>query len=294
MTTRLAVLALMILPLAACDGANLGLGKDPEAAAPTGPRPPAVSPLDQPIETGSVASKAVSTAERTTYETAAFSARGNEPFWAVDVAGNTAIYKTPQNQRGTPIRVSRLTFSKGVEFIGVHAGRPFVVNIRGGNCRDTMSGDRFPMTASLTVSGKTTTGCAGPATAEVAQAVSSTRAPAPAEPRARTRAAAPKPAAPAAKPAATQAKPADSTETPATTTPAPEATTPAPAATFPAPVATETPAPSTTTPASPSPAGSTPSGTAPAPSVVPAPTLVLPSTPPVAGAPTSEPAKTED
>ncbi len=39
----------------------------------------------------------MSTAEATTYNTAAFSARGNEPFWAVDAAGGTAIYKTPDN-----------------------------------------------------------------------------------------------------------------------------------------------------------------------------------------------------
>ena len=182
MTPRLAFIALMTLPLAACDGANLpGLGgAQPQVQGHQGP--PGVSPLEQPIETGAEV-RPVSTAEAATYNTAAFSARGNEPFWAVDVAGSTAIYKTPDNQRGRPIRVNRLNFAQGVEYVGVHAGRPFVLNIRATECQDSMSGQDFPFTARLTVSGSSNTGCAGPATAEVAQAVAATRAPAPAAPR---------------------------------------------------------------------------------------------------------------
>ncbi|RJL07048.1 COG3650 family protein, partial [Paracoccus siganidrum] len=185
LSPRLALLALLTLPLAACEGTGLpgfGAQDDPQAEGHRGP--PSVSPLEAPIETGAAEARAVATAEAQTHNTAAFSARGNEPFWAVDVAGNTAIYKTPSNQRGQAIRVNRLTFAEGVEYIGVLGGRPFTVNIRAAECRDSMSGDRFPMTATLTVSGRSERGCAGPATAEVAQAVAATRAPAPAAPRA--------------------------------------------------------------------------------------------------------------
>ncbi|MGN7867951.1 COG3650 family protein [Paracoccus sp. 22332] len=227
MTPRLALIALMTLPLAACEGVTLpGL---PTAAAPQveGHKgPPGVSPLEQPIETGTEA-RPVSTAEAATYNTAAFSARGNEPFWAVDVAGSTAIYKTPDNQKGRAIRVNRLNFAQGVEYVGVHAGRPFVLNIRASECQDSMSGQDFPFTARLTVSGKTNAGCAGPAAPEVATAVAAIKAPAPAAPRATPVATRPAATRPAPTPAPAETAPA----APAATTPTPTATTPAPAAT---------------------------------------------------------------
>ena len=116
LSPRLALLALLTLPLAACEGTGLpgfGAQDDPQAEGHRGP--PSVSPLEAPIETGAAEARAVATAEAQTHNTAAFSARGNEPFWAVDVAGNTAIYKTPSNQRGQTIRVNRLTFAEGVE-----------------------------------------------------------------------------------------------------------------------------------------------------------------------------------
>lgn len=231
MTPRLALIALMTLPLAACDGASLpGLGSaEPQVQGHKGP--PGVSPLEQPIETGAEV-RPVSTAEAATYNTAAFSARGNEPFWAVDVAGSTAIYKTPDNQKGRPIRVNRLAFAQGVEYVGVHAGRPFVLNVRAAGCQDSVSGQDLPFTARLTVSGRSETGCAGPATAEVAQAVAATRAPAPAAPRQATTARRPAAARPAPTPAAAE-------ETPSTPAAAEQQTPPAPAT---PPAASDTPA----------------------------------------------------
>lgn len=263
MSSRLALVALMILPLAACEGTGFNLNPDAQAEAPATPRAPAVSPLEQPIETGG-GSRPVSTAERVTYNTQAFTARGNEPFWSVDVAGSTAIYKTPENQRGQAIRVERLTFAKGVEYIGVRGGLPFALNIRGTECRDSMSGERFPMTAVLTTGGKREEGCAGPASAEVAQAVAATRAPAPAQPKAATpkRRSAPKPAArPAAAPAAASTAVASTAAATAST-------------------ATESPAESSTpaaTPATQDSTTATPATTKPS---VQAPTMVLPATPP--------------
>ncbi|MTD98833.1 hypothetical protein GIY56_00860 [Paracoccus sp. YIM 132242] len=261
MTPRLALIALMTLPLAACEGMNLPqLGNaEPQVQGHKGP--PGVSPLEQPIETGAEI-RPVSTAEPATYNTAAFSARGNEPFWAVDVAGGTAIYKTPDNQKGRPIRVNRLAFAQGVEYVGVHAGRPFVLNVRAAPCQDSMADQDFPFTARLTVSGRTETGCASAATPEVAQAVAAIKAPAPAAPRQATTTRRPAAARPVPTPAAAEETPA-----PAASTPAPEAenqTPPAtpPAATPPAPASEGTadlpPAP-TTAPAAETPA----TGTAP-------------------------------
>ncbi|MBU3030200.1 COG3650 family protein [Paracoccus marinaquae] len=248
MSPRLALIALLTLPLAACEGTGLpGLGGQDEVQAEGHKGPPGVSPLEQPIETGTAEPRAVATAEAATYNTAAFSARGNEPFWAVDASGGTAIYKTPENQSGRAIRVKRIAFAEGVEYVGMLGGRPFALTVRGAACQDSMSGEKFPMTATLKVSGRTDPGCAGPASAEVAAAVAAVKAPAPAAPRA----AAPKPASP--RPAAPK-----------------PAVTPA-AAPAPAPAPTEAPAAaSQTEPA-------TPAGDS---TTVPAPALQLPSTPP--------------
>lgn len=247
MTPRFVLAALMILPLAACEGIGLpGMKAAADAAPPRGHQgPPGVSPLDRPIETGTGGTP-VATAEAGTLNTAAFSARGNEPFWSVDAAGGTAIYTTPENGKGQPIRVNRLNFAQGVEYVGMRGGRPFVLNIRSAECRDSMSGDRFPFTARLTVGGKSLTGCAAPAAPEVAQAVAATRAPAPAAPRQ----AAPRPAAarpapepapkaapePEARPAA--AKPTAPTSAPAAATPPNPTPTPTQS-----PAATSAPAP---------------------------------------------------
>ncbi|WP_347138555.1 hypothetical protein [Paracoccus sp. SSK6] len=295
MTPRLALIALMTLPLAACEGVNLPTigSAEPEVQGHKGP--PGVSPLEQPIETGTEA-KPVSTAEAATYNTAAFSARGNEPFWAVDVAGSTAIYKTPDNQKGRPIRVNRLAFAQGVEYVGVHGGRPFVLNVRAAKCEDSMSGQDFPFTARLTVSGKSETGCAGPATAEVAQAVAATKAPAPAAPR-QAKAAAKRPAAarPAATPAAAEEKPAPAATTPAASTPAPKAEDQQPTASTPPASMPTASTPAATPPASASaPAAPASEGTAdlPPPPAADSPAATTAPKPPVMPATPAAPAST--
>ncbi|MGR3419713.1 MAG: COG3650 family protein, partial [Paracoccus sp. (in: a-proteobacteria)] len=135
-----------------------------------GPRPPAVSPLEQPIETGAMAPRPIPTVEPLTYRTTAFAASGNEPFWSVQINGNTATYRTPENGDGRGIQVNRLTFDEGVEYIGVLDGRPFALNLRAARCRDSMSGKRMPLTARLTVTGDQYTGCAAPAQAAPATA----------------------------------------------------------------------------------------------------------------------------
>ncbi|WP_176562715.1 hypothetical protein [Paracoccus liaowanqingii] len=190
MFPRLASLALLILPLAACDTQALsdlrrGIGLDQAAAepeVPAGPRPPAVSPLEQPIETAEAPPRPVSMAEPLTYRNTAFLAGGNEPAWTVEIAGNTATYRTPDSPSGRQIPVNRLVFNQGVEYIGVLNGRPFVVNLRAERCRDSMSGARLPLTARLTVAGEAQPGCgtpgAAPAPVEAAPVATAPVAPA--------------------------------------------------------------------------------------------------------------------
>ncbi|WP_410217824.1 hypothetical protein [Paracoccus sp. (in: a-proteobacteria)] len=187
---RLALLALLTLPLAACDSEavtdlrrNIGIDRaEAEPEVPAGPRPPAVSPLEQPIETGAAAARPIPTVEPLTYNSTAFVAGGNEPAWSVEISGNTATYRTAEDQTGRQIQVNRLLFDKGVEYIGVLEGRPFVVNMRAERCRDSGIRKRQPLTARLTVTGQTIAGCASPAqaTPQPAPATAAAEAPAPA------------------------------------------------------------------------------------------------------------------
>lgn len=279
MSSRFALIALMSVTLAACDGTGLpGMSKDAPAEEQGHKGPPGVSPLESPIETGTEGT-AVSTAEARTLNTNAFTARGNEPFWSVDASGRTAIYKTPSNQKGRAVRVERLTFAEGVEYIGVLNGSPFVLTVRGRDCTDDMSGQKFPMSAELKVGGRRNKGCAGPASPEVAQAVAAIKAPPPAAPKPAA-VAKPKPIKPrpAPTPAAEKPKPATGTTTPANTAPAND---PKPASADAAPKV-ELPEIRTVTPDTPAPAApkATPAE-APKPEAgLPAPALKLPATPP--------------
>ncbi|AUH65865.1 COG3650 family protein [Paracoccus zhejiangensis] len=172
MKLRLAALAVLPLALAACDDQAMtdlqsSLGMKPEVAeqpaTPSGP--PAVSPLEQAIEVEGGEHVASATANSETLNTVAFVARGNEPFWTVEASGERAVYKTPENQKGRTVTVRRLTFAQGVEFVGTLDGSAFALTVRGTDCVDDMSGEKFPMSATLKIGGRTNNGCAAPAAA---------------------------------------------------------------------------------------------------------------------------------
>ncbi|TRW97618.1 hypothetical protein FNJ84_08955 [Paracoccus sp. M683] len=172
MKLRLAALAALPLALAACDEAAMsdlrnGLGMTPPAEEqPEGPKgPPAVSPLDQAIEIAGADQVLSATANSETLNTVAFVARGNEPFWTVEASGDRALYKTPENQAGRAVTVRRITFAQGVEFVGTLNGSPFALTVRGTDCVDDMSGEKFPMTATLKIGSRMNNGCAAPAAA---------------------------------------------------------------------------------------------------------------------------------
>lgn len=277
----------MTVALAACG--NLPFQQEERAAeTPAHSGPPGVSPLEQPIETGAE-QKPLATAEASTVGTAIFRAAGAG--WVATAADKTAVYERP-GAKSLGVTVRRMTYAKGVEFIGNMNGQVFALNIRAQACE--ADGQKSPFTASLRVGSQRLNGCAAPTdTLPKAQAKASSAGPKPkAAPKpAAVKPAEPKPAAtetPAVTPAATTpATPA--TETPATTTPAPATTPEAPAATTaPAtPPATTTPAPAVTAPASTTP--DTPAAPATTPATTPAPILPVPST--TTG--TTEPAKTE-
>ncbi|MDS9466045.1 hypothetical protein RGQ15_00445 [Paracoccus sp. MBLB3053] len=239
---------------------------EPEATGHSGP--PGVSPLEQPIETGAE-SVAVATAEASTMNTAMFRAAGSG--WTVTASDSRAVYER-SGAKSTAVSVRRVTYARGVEFIGTMNGSVFSLNVQAAECK---TGDgSTPFTAKLRVGSQRLTGCAAPTTTmPKAQVTASSAAPKPkSTPKPAAVAPAAKPAETAA-PASTEATPAPAVEpaTTSTTTTAPPAASvsPAPAETTPAPVVSETPE---------TPAAAAPSTT----SGVPAPEMVLPPTPPAA------------
>ncbi len=180
-------LALLLLPfaLAACDeqamnDLRMPWDKPLEATPPVEAvdpmqiplQAPAVSPREVPVEVEGER-KLAPNAESETLNTTSFTARGNEPFWRIDIAGNTAKYQTPENQSGRNIAVRRIVYANGVEYIGTLNGQPFSVNINGRDCVDTMSGETFPMSASLRIGSRRNNGCAAPGDVAAASAAAS-------------------------------------------------------------------------------------------------------------------------
>ena len=251
---RLILVPLLPLTLAACEGAGLNLpgfgNRTPEAAAPVQEGPPAVSPLEQPIETG--AGRPVGTANAETVNVVAFAA--DAPGWSAVVDGKAAALAR-DGARTIRIPVRRIDFGSGVEFAGSIGNQAFSMTVRADDCADGS-----PMSASARVGGKSLApGCARPATAEqVAQIAKAAPAPAPkSAPKPKpVPAAAPKAAAPAT-PMPTPPSVTTTTPTPTTpTTPTTTQTTPTTTTTPDAPAST-TPAPSTTPTTTPTPTSPT-------------------------------------
>lgn len=262
MRLSLVLLAVAPLALAACTDPFAGLGKKPEPAPavaveapkPEPIRPPAVSPLDQPIEVAVLENAA--TVDAAVNAVSMFKAVGNEPFWSVHVGEGRAVYSTP-DLSARSVKVRRIAFAKGVEYIGVMNDKAFALRITSGACSDGMSDKAHEFTARLTANGRSNDGCADATTEVPPKAPAAKGASKPAAPKTSAK---PKPAKPA--PTAPTTPPP---VTPTPVTPAPVTPTPV----TPAPVTPTTPAPVTPVPATPP--------VPPAPIVIPPSPLVLPT-----------------
>ncbi len=92
--------------------------------------------------------------------TVGFHARGNEPFWSVEVAGDKLLYNTPDTQPGVELAATRTDTATDVEFRGVHDGKEFVLIITPGHCEDSMSDQDYDYTATFSDGERQLTGCA--------------------------------------------------------------------------------------------------------------------------------------
>ena len=78
-----------------------------------------------------------------------FRALGTEPFWNVNVEGDTLTFTTPEDQDGTVMQGARREVDSGVEIAGSHDGKTFVLALSPGACSDGMSDNRYQWVASF-------------------------------------------------------------------------------------------------------------------------------------------------
>lgn len=96
---------------------------------------------------------------------AEFRARGNEPFWLVDIDGDIATFRSPEELDGVRYdEGSWQATARGWRFEalrhGVDGVAYLILEVEENRCRDSMSGAWFPYAASLRMGGEPATGCA--------------------------------------------------------------------------------------------------------------------------------------
>lgn len=138
---KLAIASLSLL-LVACN--------PPQASSEPSPSPEVAAPADTP------ATPAVETpmAKRAPgQENAAplqiFRAFGTEPFWNVNVEGDTLTYTTPEDQAGVAMQGARRALADGVELTGSHDGKAFVLTVTAGDCNDGMSDNQYTLVSTF-------------------------------------------------------------------------------------------------------------------------------------------------
>lgn len=102
--------------------------------------------------------------QSTILETRSYSARGNEPFWRLDLSDRGVRFATPERQVSSEEPAVRASASAAPSWRGFSvqiAGENLVVDIEPLICRDSMSGQFYPETVSVTFDGASLSGCGG-------------------------------------------------------------------------------------------------------------------------------------
>ncbi|HWJ71140.1 MAG TPA: hypothetical protein VNS79_13950 [Sphingobium sp.] len=85
---------------------------------------------------------------------------GTEPFWGGEVTGEQLIYKTPDDQDGQTVTVSRFAGRAGLSYSGTLEGAAFTMAITTGKCSDGMSDRIYPYVVTLQLADAMRSGCA--------------------------------------------------------------------------------------------------------------------------------------
>lgn len=95
-----------------------------------------------------------------------FQALGTEPFWSIEVNGDTLFYSSPEQQTPVAIAAHLTAMGKhgdgGLRYVGAMEGRTVALTIRRGQCSDGMSDRVYPFNAEFEWGDRTLQGCARP------------------------------------------------------------------------------------------------------------------------------------
>ncbi len=87
-------------------------------------------------------------------------AQGNEPFWSVEIRGNTAVWTTPENLDGSEFEiVSRKRVGNGWLIAASAADTRLDISFAGTPCRDSMADAWFGFTVQLEIGDVEYRGC---------------------------------------------------------------------------------------------------------------------------------------
>jgi uncharacterized membrane protein len=88
-------------------------------------------------------------------------ARGNEPFWSIEVTDAALLWKQPEEPKEISIAAPQMQDSEGaVSYAAANDAHKIEVLIDAQSCRDDMSGEYFAYAARASLDGKQFTGCA--------------------------------------------------------------------------------------------------------------------------------------
>lgn len=140
---KFALVSLSLL-LAACHPSP------PPAVAPAAPAPPAAEAPSVKRAPG----------QENVDPLQVFRAFGTEPFWNVNVEGDTLTYTTPENQAGVEMHGMRRGIDGGVEIDGSDDGISFALTVKAGECSDGMSDNRYELVSTFRYGDMDYKGCA--------------------------------------------------------------------------------------------------------------------------------------
>ena len=138
---KLAIASLSLL-LAACNPSQPSPEPMPQPE-PAAPAASADTPATSPAAEAPMAKRAPG--QESADPLQIFRAFGTEPFWNVNVEGDTLTYTTPEDQAGQVMQGERHAVTGGVEIAGSHDGKAFTLNVTEGMCSDGMSDNQYEL-----------------------------------------------------------------------------------------------------------------------------------------------------
>ncbi|MFN3859667.1 MAG: COG3650 family protein [Caulobacter sp.] len=133
------VLGAALLSACAPEAPGGGEALPPADAPPEAPAPemPAAAPFDQP-----------------------FALMGTEPFWRLDIVGQTATLTRPDHPDLTAANAGLATVADGAVWTAQAGDVSVIATIKAGQCSDGMSDRVYPYTAEVRLGAETLKGCA--------------------------------------------------------------------------------------------------------------------------------------